>query len=315
MKKRSFVLIGAMVFAGLLFSLSGQAEWNGSGRYVELDAGDGPSVLENEEFYVVLPAWKSIPGEVFCKVERDVITYLGYDKTPAGKLRLGFKAVYGGKTRIAIRIGKSKPDFYKVSVLNVGQVPLINVSDLKASPKDYKHKIFRLFGSNRGWGAAEKAGEVWGAHVTRSDWIFEDDTGAINVTGAPLPSGSKLTLVAYLTRFGKEWAVNSVLVMPVVEYKDPGKPDLTLDFEKLNTMKVGQVGLIEVNPSRSHLFDYVVTGNAVVAVGGNRDELLVKAVQEGESRVEIYLRFFYEDIHPHVPGTTPSMVVKIKVQK
>jgi hypothetical protein len=314
----------AVLAAAILLAASGlRAEWTGGGRPVAMDLSAPIPVLVGEEFYLTPGAAKGAE----CTVEGDAVRYLGKDEA-SGKMRYGFMADKPGAAKLAFG---TKPVLMRqeVKVLAEGDVPAVTVAELQASPKKYVHRLFRMTGDNRGWGLPKKAKEVWGAQLTKSDWVFEDETGAVHVTGSTLPTEPRLVLIAMLSPAGRDFAVWSVHERDAAASAEPGqsdksapepdgKSDLKLVTDRVNEMKIGQVGLIEVYPDKSHSMKHQIVGDAVGATGEDRDRLFVKAVKEGEAEVQIFLVHWRDYFPPEItgaPAPKPSEVYKIKVVK
>jgi hypothetical protein len=105
-----------------------------------------------------------------------------------------FQAIKSGEARITLHIGSSgnevkeiiQKKFYKVEVINDSGLAKINAAELYNNPENYTDGLFILEGKCRGWGSPVNTSVVWGKMVTRSDWVFEDGTGALYVTGGEI---------------------------------------------------------------------------------------------------------------------------------
>jgi hypothetical protein len=314
-----------LLVAILLAAADLRAEWTGGGRPVAGDPSGPIMVLAGEEFYLTPGTAKGAEGTV----SGDAVKYLGKDEA-GGTMRYGFMAVSPGTAKLEFKPAGAKSGAVRqeVKVLGESDVPALTVAELQAKPKPYVHRLFRLTGDNRGWGLPQKAKSVWGAQLTKSDWVFEDDTGAVHVTGSTLPTENRLVLIATLNPAGKEYAVWSVherdagapAETPRPDKSAPaapdGKADLKLDPGRVNEMKVGQTGLIEVYPDKSHEMKYEIAGSVLSVAGEDRDRLVVKAGKAGESEVKIFLVHWREIVPPEItgaPAPKPRAVYRVQV--
>lgn len=284
--------ITLILFYAILFSSAFSQEWDGTGRYTELFSEEENIALIGETFFIIS---KEDANEIDVKVEGDVITFLGLHKTETNIVKLGFKTLKKGESIIKITLHHSIQTF-KIRVVSTDEIPLLKISELIANPQKYRFKLFKISGANRGWAPPMQHKEAWGERITKSDWVLEDETGAVNVTGQIISRAKDLTVVAYLAPMNDNWIVWAVKLIEKtqpVQYIEM-KTNIKLKKDSVNVMKVGQTGTIGVYPSRSHIFTYEIEGDAVIAIGQNHDELYIKATKEGEATIKIYLKFWNE---------------------
>ncbi len=130
----------------------------------------------------------------------------------AGSPSLGYIFIYNairpGKSVIVEKVsklgkGRERVETRKfvVRVFNMNMIPKVKTRKLEENINCYIGKFVKLAGISRGWGRTLKAKEIWGTMQTRSDWILEDDTGAVYVTGGSLPQkGKALTIICKVVR-------------------------------------------------------------------------------------------------------------------
>lgn len=299
-----------MISATSVFS----EEWDGTGRYTELSSTEENIILLGETFFIIS---KSEIAQQNIKIEGETITFLGIHKTETKIVKVGFKAIKKGKAIIKINLNGS-PQTFEIHVVSADEIPLIKIAEIIANPQQYRFKLFKIAGANRGWAPPMQHKEAWGERITKSDWVLEDETGAVNVTGQVISSAKNLIVISYLAPMNDNWVVWAVKLIeetPPPQYIEM-KTDIKLKEGTINVMKVGQTATIGVYPSRSHIFVYEIEGDAVVAIGQNRDELYIKAVKSGEAKVKIYLKF-WRDLGLEIPeGSEPQpqavFVIKVK---
>lgn len=126
-----------------------------------------------------------------------------------------FKGIKSGDAEITLNLTNLKKGeegiitkVYKVKVINVSELPKVNAVDIFNNPKNYTGILFVMEGINRGWGLPVNAKEIRGKVVTRSDWVFEDSTGALYVTGLykPEKEGGLKIIGGIVLDENNEWA-------------------------------------------------------------------------------------------------------------
>jgi len=132
-----------------------------------------------------------------------------------------FKAVKGGDAVIVVTITHKEQDKdvtwsrdVQVKVFEPKDIAPVTVAAVAQQPQKYTAQLVLFSGTGRGWGKPEKAKEVLGTLVTRSDWTFEDDTGAVHVTGIRyLGKAVPVSFVGEIIEVGqgevKTWAVRA----------------------------------------------------------------------------------------------------------
>jgi hypothetical protein len=293
------------VLLSLLVALpAGAGEWGGQGRELKI-AKKSYAVLTGETVYFQMPG-----GKLACQAQKDGLRSLGTVATDGGS-RCGFLAEKPGAVTVVVQSAIKK--IVTVEVLDPEQVPMITVSELLRDPMRYRDGLFALRGDNRGWGAPVGQGvAVQGNMITRSDWILQDDTGAMYVTGSVPPKAGRVLAIGWVEHDDKTWAFTTLRVM------DLPAEEVELKGDRGNELRVGQVGVIKVFPNKSEVVTYKINGEAVKLEADTRDEIKVTAVAPGEAEVLVYVRWFTEGYHidgPEPTGSTgkPTMVVKIKV--
>ncbi len=197
---------------------------------------------------------------------------------------------------------------FAVEVVAVETVPLVKVADLAKDPAAHTGKVLRIAGTNRGWSAP--AGKtVAGQQVTRSDFIVEDDTGALYVTGASWREPGSLTLIGGVTAGPEGFAFAAALVIA---------DRVVLDPEAETVLRPGQKAWLPLDFSKSTWSEFKVEGEAVKVVSAEHGEdALLEAAAEGEAVIRVWTRFW------HDPGVgeadpnrdAPSAVYRLRVVK
>lgn len=89
---------------------------------------------------------------------------------------------------------KVEKNKFKVKVIDKNFIPKVTIKELDDNIKEYKGKFVRLNGINRRWGVTNK--RVYGFMMTRSDSIFEDETGAAYISNIPnSPTNEPISLI------------------------------------------------------------------------------------------------------------------------
>lgn len=111
-------------------------------------------------------------------------------ENPENGYSFNFKAVKPGEVTITLSgVNRKKGEegiiwkYYKVKVFDETGLTKVNALEIFNNPQYFTDRLFLLEGTSRGWGKPVYASEVWGKLITRSDWVLEDNTGAIYITG------------------------------------------------------------------------------------------------------------------------------------
>ena len=138
-----------------------------------------------------------------------------------------FTAIKSGDAVITLNLQNMKKGeegiikkIYQIKVISETELPRVNAIDIFKNPKNYTGILFVMEGTNRGWG---KLSEVWGKMITRSDWVFEDYTGALYVTGLYKPDKeSELKIIGgILLDENNEWAFYGYKILEPVNTDIP----------------------------------------------------------------------------------------------
>ena len=151
-----------------------------------------------------------------CEVKGSSLRFVERTGNPSSGYIFRYDAVQPGESLIIETVSKFgkggdkvETRKFQVCVLDADSIPKITLKELKENIGCYKDQFVKLSGVNRGWGRPEKAHKVWGAMLTRSDWILEDDTGAVYVTGMPQAKRDEaFTFICkVVTPSDKDWAL------------------------------------------------------------------------------------------------------------
>lgn len=214
-----------------------------------------------------------------------------------------FTAVNRGEVEVTIL--KPVPRTVKVKAVPANELTRVKIGDLTKDPGKFGDGLIMIEGENRGWGAPAKAKEVWGEHHTRSDWILEDDTGATYITGLMKPGFKFARAVVVARKWQGKWALQAVRLE---EAEVVLKPDV------VNELRVGQTAVIMAYPSKSHIPEVRVKGEAVKLEKDERDFFVLRAVAEGEAEAELYMHWWNSNIGlGNGDENKPEAVFKIKV--
>jgi hypothetical protein len=98
---------------------------------------------------------------------------------------------------------------YTVKVFRFEELPKVTLAQIKKSPRSYYKKLILLSGESRGWGLPVHTKEIWGARLTKSDWVLEDGSGAAYLTGEVINEIGKMTVVAEVILLAgtDDWAI------------------------------------------------------------------------------------------------------------
>jgi hypothetical protein len=297
-----------------------------AGGPVELSPGKTNVLLVGEE--AVLNTGAKMKGKVECEVEGGALKLAvqtgdaGEGRTCTFQAAQSGKAVVIKKTSLFGQRWLAPKTRIEARVMALDELPEVKLADLARDPHSYMGRVFRLSGTSRGWGLPEKAKEVWGRRVTKSDWVLEDDTGAVNVTGSIVLDNGPVVVVAELYELEGQWGVRSRQVY-AVEKEPLGVPAdyVDLDPDKLNVLKVGQVGRMALNLSRSDVPDIEIEGDAVSPVKTVSLDYFYRADKPGEAVIKVSIRFFLDVQVPEPPPVAigapsppkPRKVYRIKV--
>lgn len=137
-------------------------------------------------------------------------------KNPSQGYTYKFIAANSGISKIItekIKFGKRKniveKKEYNIRVFNLKDVEKVSIADIVRNPEKFYEKFVIVSGYNRGWGAPKKTKKVWGTMITRSDWVLEDNSGAVYITGLRIPKEIlKPNILAEVIRLSEnKWAV------------------------------------------------------------------------------------------------------------
>ena len=304
--------LGLVVVVLLVALTAGAGEWNGQGRELKI-AQKSYVALTGETVYFQTPG-----GKLSCQARQDTLKSLGTVAADGGS-RCGFIAEKSGTVEVVIQSIIRK--IVTIEALDPEQVPVITVSEIIADPMRYREGLFALRGDNRRWGAPVGPGvKVEGNMITRSDWIIQDATGAMFITGSTPPTPDRVLVIGSVAEINKQWGFNTLRVQDLATAPSAvatPAAEVELKGDRANELRVGQVGTIKVFPNKSEVVTYKINGEAVKLEADTRDEIKVKAVKPGEAEVLVYVRWFtdYGIDGPEPANSTakPTMVVKIKV--
>lgn len=134
-----------------------------------------------------------------------------------------FKAIKSGEIKITLSLQNMKKGeegiikkYYKVKVFNDSEITKVNVLDIYSNPKFYTDNLFILDGISRGWGKPVNASIVWGTQVTRSDWVFEDSSGALYITGVfMIEAGKEVKIIGNtVINENNDWTFYGYKIIP-----------------------------------------------------------------------------------------------------
>lgn len=133
-------------------------------------------------------------NDVTCEVRDEVVTFMGKTgNSPTGYTFI-FRAARPGNAIIVekiFRLGKGEEKVasrtFRTRVFAPDEVPAVSSAAIARAPRRYAGRLVKLSGISRGWGRPQKAKKVWGVMATRSDWILEDNTGAVYISGLLRP--------------------------------------------------------------------------------------------------------------------------------
>ena len=155
-------------------------------------------------------------NDVRSEVKGSSLKLAGRTGRPSSGYIFTYDAVLPGESLIIEKVSKFgkggekiETREFKVRVFDANKVPEVTIKALKENIGRYRGQFVRLTGVDRNWGKPEKAKEVWGTMLTRSDWILEDDTGAVYVSGKPdAQKGETFTLICkVVTPSDGKWAL------------------------------------------------------------------------------------------------------------
>lgn len=326
------LFLGTVLLAGwVLFALAaaGETKLLESGRPVELQAGKTNMLVKGEKAFLATgPVLKGL--KIDCEVEGEAIKLTDRSGDDKEGYTFTFEAVKSGKAAVIKKSGPAGADSaalktrIETEVLTLDQVPAVKIEDLQKDPGSYKDRVFKISGMGRGWGLPAKAKQIWGQLVTKSDWVLEDDTGAVYVTGMIITDVAPLLLVADLFQVEGKWAVWARQAYEQ-EAGEPGaapKDYVDLVEDKENMLKVGQVGRVVLNLSKSEVAEFKIEGDAVTRMDVMSLDYFFKARMEGQAVINVYIRNFYDlplELAPEEGAPPkeqkPAKVFKVKVEK
>ncbi|AEE13699.1 hypothetical protein Thena_0047 [Thermodesulfobium narugense DSM 14796] len=140
-----------------------------------------------------------LPGEYFeIKInEKDNSNFsIDYDKSLVELTReeslpdskIYYFKVISDKTSYTKIVAKSnkenlKPLTYDVYISTPHDIPLVTIKDIHDNPEKFVNKFVRLNARFLGWSRPTNTNDIWGALVTKSDTVIEDNTGAAFISG------------------------------------------------------------------------------------------------------------------------------------
>jgi len=164
------------------------------------------------------------------KIKGDSVEFFKKNtKNPSQGYIYKFIAANSGISKIIIekiKFGKGKDIVekkeYKIKVFDLKDVEKVLLADIVKNNEKYYEKFIILSGYNRGWGKPEKAKEVKGTLVMRSDWILEDDSGAVYITGFRVQKEIlRVNILAEVIRLSQDkWAVRGDRILKIKTHKD-----------------------------------------------------------------------------------------------
>jgi hypothetical protein len=87
-------------------------------------------------------------------------------------------------------------------------IKAVTLLDIKRNPAKFADKLVLIKAVNRGWGRPVNAKEIWGKMVTRSDFVFEDKSGAAYISGTgDIKKGEEVSLLCYVKIRNDSWAL------------------------------------------------------------------------------------------------------------
>ncbi|MFH0896158.1 MAG: hypothetical protein V2A54_17130 [Bacteroidota bacterium] len=153
-----------------------------------------------------------------CTIEGNSITIVSEDSTKKGILKIKIKAIAAGQSQINLKFTNYKVR-YKVNVFELSQIKVVKAADISKTPDTYFNQFVILNGVSLD--KAKKRNQlpdVSGKILKKSDWIFQDESGLLYVTGLTGSSSqqkfSVLCTVEDIPRMG--WIVrgNRILTLP-----------------------------------------------------------------------------------------------------
>ena len=294
------ILFATLLALALFAAGRAWAGWDGRGRLVTIE-DEGITVLAGEEFQVVA-------GPRGCQVMGGPVTLLGITSS-GGSTRCGFRAGQPGADQITLlnaipRLSKRVP----VKVAQLSALPRLTVAELTVNPVDHQGKLFIIAGKNLGSGPPSGGSPAFGARVVKTDWVLEDSTGAVTITGSSAPAAPEARLVVLIERNGRNWVVRN---LGVDEIEVQLLPDV------VNELWPGQVAVIPVWNTKSTWAEPVIKGDAVTVQKGEVDLIRLHAEKPGEAEVQIFMRWWNQDVSNAIVGgetpQKPEAVYLIKV--
>ncbi len=185
-------------------------------RSLILTPGGVVRLLVGEEGVIRMGPMAEEGVSVTCVVQGKAVTQVAKEKVSCREIVFRFRAVEPGEALILEKISKNgkkglweRIRRFHVRVYTPEGVSPIPLNLIAAHPDRYAGKFVLVSGICRGWGFPSKAKALWGAMVTRSDWIIEDATGAAYVTGLlQVKKGRTVRVICQvITRPGGTWTL------------------------------------------------------------------------------------------------------------
>lgn len=175
----------------------------------------------------------------------------------------------------------------------------VSIADIVRNPKNFYKRFIVVSGYNRGWGTPKKAKKVWGTLLTRSDWVLEDNSGAVYITGLRVPKKIlRPNILAEVVRLsGDKWAIRGERILKKESYSI--------------SLHVGEEKRIPIPIDRSHIYTYTIEGKSVkVKKDSFLGSLIVKGISKGKSTLKIFIYHFSRMVIDEKTGKARKMSLK-----